>query len=162
MLDVSQQPIALPQVLHCARLPRRVFAPIFNGSPMKIGIASDLTGGVLKAALIPHIEQLGHHVTDFGCSSDDGTDNEALVRRTANAVLDKQVATAVLISRTGISTCIAANKVQGIRAAMCNDHERVVRSRTENQANVMCVSCDKVDTQLSRTLVESWLRSNAG
>lgn len=129
---------------------------------MKIGVASDSTGGEFKAALILHIEQLGHHVTDFGCSSDDRTDNESLVTRTVNAVLDKQVATAVLISRTGIGACIAANRVHGIRAAMCYSHEDVVRSRAQNQANVMCVSYEQVDTELARGLVELWVKSKAG
>lgn len=127
---------------------------------MKIGIASDHRGFDMKNRLVQVIESLGHEVHDFGPESTDSVDYPDFARSVGGAVATEEVDRGVLICGTGIGMCIAANKVDGVRAANCNDNVTAEYSRLHNNANIVCLSADQLSDQLADQIVQIWLKTN--
>ena len=88
---------------------------------MKIAIASDHGGYALKNELLPYITELGHEFRDFGCYSTDSMDYPDIAFPAAEAVASGEFDRGILICGTGIGVSICANKVRGIRCALCGD-----------------------------------------
>ena len=86
-----------------------------------IGIGSDHGGYALKQAVIKHLEDKGYAVKDYGCYSEESCDYPVYAKAVANAVKDGKVEKGILICGTGIGISITANKIKGIRAALCSD-----------------------------------------
>ena len=127
---------------------------------MKIGIASDHRGYQMKNRLIQLVQGLGNEVEDFGPDSTDSVDYPDFASRVAGAVARGEVQRGVLICGTGIGMCIAANKVDGVRAAICNDSVTAELSRLHNDANVVCLSADQLSDQLADQVLQIWLTTN--
>lgn len=124
---------------------------------MKIAVGSDHRGFEAKQLIKAIVTQLGHECIDFGTSDSHPVDYPDLAYQTAMAVSKKQADRAILICATGIGMSIAANKIKGIRAALCHDELSAQISRDHNDANVLCISGDQVGEVLLRKIVEVWL-----
>lgn len=124
---------------------------------MKIALGSDHRGFESKELAKKIIEQLGHEVIDFGATTNDPVDYPDVAFKAAKAVADGEADRAVLACGTGIGMSIAANKVAGIRAALCHDELSAQVSRDHNNANVLCLSGDLIGEVLLRKMVEVWL-----
>lgn len=104
-----------------------------------IGIGSDHGGFRLKEEIKKHLEDRGIPYRDYGCDSEASCDYPDYARKVAQAVLGGECEKGILICGTGIGMSIAANKVRGIRAALCGDEYSARLTREHNDANILCM-----------------------
>jgi len=126
---------------------------------MKIGVGSDHRGRDARQVIRAMIDQMGHECVDFGTEGTAPVDYPDLAYTVATAVAKGQVDRAILICATGLGMSIAANKVRGIRAALCHDELSAQISRDHNDTNVLCLSGDQVGEVLLRKIVEAWIET---
>jgi len=126
---------------------------------MKIVVGSDHRGFEAKKQIKAIITQLGHECVDVGTDSSDPVDYPDPAYLAAVAVSKKQAERAVLVCGTGIGMSITANKIKGIRAALCHDELSAQISRHHNDANVLCIAADLLGEVLLRKIVEVWLNT---
>ncbi len=126
---------------------------------MKIALGSDHAGFVLKEQLKQVLIRRGMEVEDVGTNSPESVDYPDYAEKVADAVRDGKTDRGVLVCATGIGVCIAANKVQGIRAAAPWDRETTRLSRAHNDANVLCLSGRYLEPALAEELVQIWLET---
>jgi ribose 5-phosphate isomerase B len=124
---------------------------------MKIAVASDHRGVKAIEQVKAIISQLKHECVDFGSNNENPVDYPDMAYQAAMAVSEKTADMAILVCGTGIGMCIAANKVKGVRAALCYDELNAQISRHHNDANVLCLSGDLLGTTVLRKMVETWL-----
>ena len=127
---------------------------------MKIMIGSDHRGFVAKEQVKAIITQSGHQYIDVGTKDNNPADYPDIAYMAATAVSKGEADRAILICGTGIGMCIAANKVKGIRAALCHDELTAQISRHHNDSNVLCLSGDMTGEVLLRKIVEAWLTTD--
>ena len=106
---------------------------------MRIAIGSDHRGFGLKEALKELLAELGHEWVDFGCQTEEPVDYPDIARPLAEAVAGGEYERGILICGSGVGMSIAANKVKGIRAALCHDTFAGRLTRRHNDANVLCL-----------------------
>ena len=104
----------------------------------KFYIATDHAGYALKAYVKDFVTELGHQIVDLGPDSADRVDYPDFAKKCADAVLSDEGSFGILICGTGIGISIAANKVPGIRAALCHDHYTAKLTRQHHDANILC------------------------
>jgi ribose 5-phosphate isomerase B len=126
---------------------------------MKIAVGSDHRGYEAKEKIKEVLKRLGHEVVDEGTHSRESTDYPDAAFVTAKAIVDKQAEYGVLICGTGIGMSIAANKVPGIRAALCHDELTAKMAREHNNANILCLPGDLIGEHLAQRVVEAWLKA---
>ena len=123
-----------------------------------IYIGSDHAGYDLKKEVIKHLEEKGLEYRDFGSLNGEPKDYPDVAEEVCNAALADNIPASILICGTGIGISIAANKIDGIRAALCTDCYMAKYTRLHNNANVLCLggrvigaglACEIVDTFLS-------------
>lgn len=124
---------------------------------MKIVVGSDHRGFEAKKQVKAIITQLGHECIDVGTDTSDPVDYPDPAYLAAVAVSKKQAERAILSCGTGIGMSITANKIKGIRAALCHDELSAQISRHHNDANVLCIAADLLGEVLLRKIVEAWL-----
>ena len=124
---------------------------------MKVVVGSDHRGLEAKRLVKSIIEQMGHECTDVGTDDSHPVDYPDLAYLAAGAVSKGQAERAILICATGLGMSIAANKLRGIRAALCHDELSARIARDHNDANVLCLSGDQLAEVLLRKIVEAWL-----
>ena len=124
---------------------------------MKIAVGSDHRGFDIKQQIIAIATELGHECIDVGTSDNNPVDYPDLAYLAATAVSKKEADRAILACATGIGMSMAANKVKGIKAALCHDELTAQISRDHNDANILCLSADQVGVVLLRKMVEVWL-----
>jgi ribose 5-phosphate isomerase B len=107
---------------------------------VRITIGCDHKGLSLKKSVIQLIIQAGHSYEDMGCYTSDSVDYPDIAKKVAEAVVEGDFDYGILICDTGIGMSIAANKVKGIRAALCHDAFSATRARQHNDANVLCLA----------------------
>ena len=127
---------------------------------MKIAIASDHRGYVIKGKILSLITELGHEGIDMGPDSAESVDYPDFGARVAHAVSQKQVDRGILICGTGIGMCIVANKFPGVRAAPSHDDLTAEMSRRHNDSNVLCLSADLLGDRLVTRMVDIWLKTD--
>jgi len=126
---------------------------------MKIAIAADHGGFVLKEALRGRLQALGHDVVDFGTHDTSSTDYPDYAAAVARAVAAGEFERGVLVCTTGVGMSIAANKVPGIRAALGVTEEEVRLTRAHNDANVLTLGARLVDEAAAARLAEIFLET---
>ncbi len=126
---------------------------------MKITVGNDHRGFESKQQIKAIITQLGHECIDIGSNDNNPVDYPDLAYRAAITVSKKQADRAILVCGTGIGMSISANKIKGIRAALCHDELSAQISRHHNDANVLCLSGDLIGEVLLRKIVEAWLNT---
>ncbi|MDE7261847.1 MAG: ribose 5-phosphate isomerase B [Oscillospiraceae bacterium] len=125
---------------------------------MKISIACDHGGYDLKEDLKAWLAEKGHEVTDFGCQSRGSCDYADFVEPAARAVADGTCERGIVICTTGIGASITANKVKGIRCALCSEPWSAEMTRRHNNANVLGMGAGIVGPQMARQIVEAFLK----
>ncbi len=124
---------------------------------MKIAIGCDEAGCGLKHIIIDLLQKEGIEVTDEGCRDDEVVLYPNIAEKVANIVADGKADRGILICGTGIGMAMAANKVKGIRAAVCHDSFSTERSRKSNDAQIMCMGARIIGPELAKMLVKLWL-----
>jgi len=122
-----------------------------------IAIGSDHAGYLLKADIIKFLESKGLEVKDFGTNGPDSVDYPDFGQAVAEAVSNKECEKGIVICGTGIGISIAANKVPGIRAALCTDSYMAKMSRQHNDANILAIGERVVGPGLAYDIIEAWL-----
>jgi ribose 5-phosphate isomerase B len=126
---------------------------------MKVGIGSDHRGIQQRNWAAMAIRGSGAEPVDFGTHSTESVDYPDIAVEVARAVANGNCQRGVLICGTGIGVSIAANKVPGVRAAVCHDLHTAEMSRRHNDANVLCLPGDALDQQQLETIVKLWLET---
>lgn len=124
---------------------------------MRIAIGADHAGYALKQHLVGVLRRLGHEVDDFGTHSEDPVDYPDICARVGRAVVRGDADRGVVVGGSGQGEQIAANKVPGVRAALCNDLYTTRMSRQHNDANVLAVGGRIVAPGLADEIVALWL-----
>ncbi|MCE5325855.1 MAG: ribose 5-phosphate isomerase B [Planctomycetaceae bacterium] len=126
---------------------------------MKIAIAADHRGHAVKEMVAVLLSELGHDVVDMGTNSSKPCDYTDLAYPASVAVARGQVERGILVCGSGIGMTISANKVHGIRAALCHDELTAQMSRRHNDANILCLASDVLGDELIRRIVIAWLET---
>ncbi|MCD7946760.1 MAG: ribose 5-phosphate isomerase B [Oscillospiraceae bacterium] len=126
---------------------------------MTISVGSDHGGYPLKERIKTKLEELGHSVLDCGCDSADSCDYPQFGAAAARAVADGRCERGIVVCTTGIGISIAANKIKGIRCALCTDPLMAELTRRHNDANMLALGAGIVGINLAERIVEVFLSS---
>ena len=126
---------------------------------MRISIGADHAGFALKQHLVRTLEQLGHVVDDRGTHDDAPVDYPPVCAAVGRAVVDGHADRGIVIGGSGQGEQIAANKVHGVRAALCNDLYTARLSREHNDANVLAIGGRIVAPGLADEILALWLNT---
>ena len=124
---------------------------------MKIGIGNDHSALELKAEIIGFLKEKGHEVIDYGTNSTESCDYPVYGEKVARAVVSGEVEQGILICGTGLGISLAANKVRGIRAAVCSEPYTARMARQHNNCNVLAFGARVVGAELAKMIVDTWL-----
>ena len=127
-----------------------------------IAIGADHGGYELKQAIGEHLRQQGLSIHDCGCVSTDAVDYPDFAHAVANLVGTGVCRWGIVVDGAGIGSCMAANKVPGVRAALCYDVSSARNSRDHNHANVLTLGAGLIGTGLARQIVDEWLATPWG
>lgn len=127
---------------------------------MKIAVASDHRGVKAVEQIRAIVAQLNHECQDFSSGGEGPVDYPDVAYIAAVAVSQHKADRAILVCGTGIGMSIAANKVKGVRAALCYDELNAQISRQHNDSNVLCLSGDLLGSSALRKIVETWLTTD--
>jgi len=122
-----------------------------------VAIGSDHGGFRLKEEIKKYLTKNGVAFSDFGTDSTESVDYPAIARDIAKAVADGQCQRGIIVCGTGIGVSIAANKIKGIRAALCHDEFSAEMSRAHNDANVLTMGERVIGVGLALAIVDKWL-----
>lgn len=125
-----------------------------------VAIGSDHGGFELKELIIKHLEKQGVDVNDMGCYDKSSCDYPVYGRAVAKAVADGSCEKGIVICTTGIGISITANKVKGIRAALCADTLSAKLTRLHNDANVLALGAGIVGPNLAMEIVDAFLNTD--
>jgi ribose 5-phosphate isomerase B len=126
---------------------------------MKIALGSDHRGYQTKERLRSFLQETGHEAIDCGTTSEESSDYPDYAVPPCELVAKGKADRAILLCGSGIGMTIVANKVAGIRAALCHDELTAEMSRRHNDANVLCLAADLLGDELIHRMVEVWLSS---
>jgi len=126
---------------------------------MKIALGVDHAAFPYKDPIRQAVEAMGHEVVDMGTDSEASVDYPSIALAVARAVRRGEAELGIFMCGTGIGGSIAANKVPGIRAALCHEAYTARLSRLHNDANVLCLGARVVGLSLAIEIVQTWLTS---
>ena len=126
-------------------------------APRTIAVGADHGGIALRDAIAARLRELGHSVTDHGTSGTTAVDYPDYAIAVARAVASGAAQIGIMVDGAGIGSCMAANKVGGIRAAMCYDVTTAQNAREHNNANVLTLGGGLIGTRLAIAIVETFL-----
>ena len=121
-----------------------------------LAIAADHGGYALKQILIDHLAAQGVQIDDLGCSGE-SVDYPEYAEKLCRAVVAGTYEKGILVCGTGIGMSIAANKIPGIRAALCADCYSAEMTRQHNDSNVLCLGGRTLGSELAKKIVDTWL-----
>ena len=124
---------------------------------MKIGIGNDHSALEMKKEIIAFLEEKGHQVVDYGTASEESCDYPIFGEIVARAVASGEVEQGILICGTGLGISLAANKVKGIRAAVCSEPFTAKMARAHNNCNILAFGARVVGAELAKMIVDTWL-----
>ena len=124
---------------------------------MRLVIGSDHAGYALKSAVVAHIRKLGHEVIDVGSYDEKPVDFPDVAREVAGKITRGEVERGIMVCGTGVGASIAANKMKGIRAAVCHDVHSAHQSVEHDDVNVMCIGAQIVGPWLATDLITAYL-----
>ncbi len=127
---------------------------------MRLAIGSDHGGYELKEKIKQLLEELEISYKDFGTNSEESVDYPDFAEKVAKGVADKDYKLGILICGTGIGMSIAANKIDGVRAALCHDLFSAQATREHNNSNVLTIGARVIGDQLALEIVKTWLKSD--
>lgn len=124
---------------------------------MKIAIGCDHAGYPLKVAVKDRLLKEGFEVVDFGTDAVESVDYPGYGKAVGKAVADGEAEKGIVICGSGIGISIAANKVKGVRCALCTSVEMAEMSRRHNDANVLAMGARMIEQELAFEIVDKWL-----
>lgn len=124
---------------------------------MKIAVGSDHGGFLLKGEIIKHLKQKDIDFTDFGCFTTESVDYPDIGQAVGEAIVAGKYDKGIICCGTGIGISISANKVPGIRAALCGDCFSAKASREHNDANVLALGERVIGVELAKMIIDIWL-----
>ena len=124
---------------------------------MKLAIGGDHAGFPLKGPVIDYLKAQGHQVEDFGTHSVEPVDFPDISRLVCTAVRDGSAERGILVCGTGVGACIAANKIPGIRAAVCHDTYSAHQAVEHDDVNVVCVGAWIAGVRVVEDVLRSFL-----
>jgi ribose 5-phosphate isomerase B len=133
-----------------------------GASERTVALGADHGGYAMKEDLKAYLGELGYPVVDCGTFSTASVDYPDLAYAVARLVSEGRAWRGIVVDGAGIGSCMAANKVPGVRAAMCYDHATAVNSREHNDANVLTLGGVLVGRNLARQIVKTWLETDFG
>lgn len=125
---------------------------------MKLAIGCDEAAYRLKVEIMRHLDDLGIDYDDFGADEGAVVLYPDVAETVAAAVADGKYDRAILTCGTGIGMCITANKIPGVRAAVCHDIFSAERARKSNDAQIMCLGERVIGVELAKSLINVWLK----
>lgn len=126
---------------------------------MKVAIGNDHAGVVLKEEIVSFLKNEGYEVINCGTDTFESVDYPDIAEKVAREVLDKKIP-GILICGTGIGISIAANKIPGIRAALCNDLFTARMTRKHNDANILALGARVIGPGLALEIVREFLNTD--
>ncbi len=124
---------------------------------MRIAIGCDHGGLSLKDTIVAVLQELGHEVDDQGCNSSESVDYPVFAQAVCDRVRTNACDCGILICGTGIGMSMAANRQEGIRAALCHELFTARMSREHNDANILCLGARVVGPGLAEEMVRVWV-----
>ena len=129
---------------------------------MKIAIGNDHAATALKFEIMEYVKGLGHEVINFGTDNNDSCDYPEFGEKVGRAVVAGEADCGILICGTGVGISIAANKVNGVRAAVCSDCATARLVKEHNNANILAFGARIVGSELAKAMVKSYLEAEFG
>lgn len=126
---------------------------------LSVALASDHGGYALKEALKAHLAAKGIPCEDFGCHSAESCDYPIFAEKAARAVADGRCALGVVVCTTGIGVSMVANKVKGVRCALCHEPWSAQMTRRHNDANMLAIGAGVTGTNLALEILDAFLSS---
>ncbi len=126
---------------------------------MRIAIGADHGGVELKEMIVRLIAGLGHEIDDLGCHGLDSVDYPVFAKTVCAGVQQGRYERGILICGTGLGMSMAANRLPGIRAALCHEPYSAQMSREHNDANVLCLGARVIGPGLAEEVVRMWLNT---
>lgn len=126
---------------------------------LRIAIGSDHGGYEYKEQIVSHLKEKGYECVDVGTYSTESCDYPVIARTVTTKITTGEADRGILICGTGIGMSIVANKVKGIRAALCGDTFSARASRAHNNSNVLCLGERVIGINLAMDIVDIWLES---
>ena len=130
-------------------------APVAN--PARLAVGSDHSGLALRRAIRDHLRRRGLAVQEVGLDTPDPVDYPDIAGQVARLVARREVDAGIVIDGAGLGSAIAANKVRGVRAAMCTDKTLARYAREHNGANVLALGATLVTSEAALGIVDTWL-----
>ncbi|MEW6716636.1 MAG: ribose 5-phosphate isomerase B [Chloroflexota bacterium] len=124
-----------------------------------IALGADHGGFSLKEMLKSFLQESGYEVMDCGTHSSESVDYPDFALAAARLVSEGKAWRGIVINGAGIGSCMAANKVPGVRAAMCYDHATAINSREHNDSNVLTLGAGLIGSNLAQQIVQTWLNT---
>jgi ribose 5-phosphate isomerase B len=145
-------------------IPQTTDMPSAKSTPssQRIAIGSDHGGYELKEILKTELVGQGYEIIDCGTNSKEAVDYPDFALAVAQKVSQGNVWRGIVIDGAGIGSCMAANKVPGVRAAMCYDYASASNSREHNDANVLTLGAGLIGTNQAKLIVKTWLTTEFG
>ena len=126
---------------------------------LRFALGTDHAGYNFKEAIKDHLHNLGHETKDFGTFSEDSVDYPEFVIPAAKAVADSLVDYAIVLGGSGNGEAMAANKIKGIRCAVCWSAETAKLAKEHNNANVIAIGERQITKDLAIEIIDVWLSS---
>jgi ribose 5-phosphate isomerase B len=127
-----------------------------------VALGADHGGYAMKQMLASHLSSAAYRVIDCGTHSAEPVDYPDFALAVAEKVSSGEAWRGIVVDGAGIGSCMAANKLPGVRAAMCYDHASAVNSREHNDANVLSLGAGLIGEALARQIVDAWLATEFG
>lgn len=124
---------------------------------MKLALAADHGAFELKELIKKHLDEKGIAYHDFGCYSKESVDYPRYAYYAASAVAEKEYDFGIICCTTGLGVSMAANKVKGIRAAVCTNEMLAEMTRRHNNANVICMGQNVVSAELANQMIDIFI-----
>ena len=127
---------------------------------MKVAIGCDHGGFDLKENVKSVLKELGHEIDDQGCDSSESVDYPNFAKSVSFLVKEGKCERGILICGTGIGMSMAANRIPGIRAALCHEMFTARMSREHNDANILCIGARVIGPGLAVEIVRTWMTTD--
>lgn len=124
---------------------------------MKVAIATDHGGYVLKKVVIDTLKRLGHTPIDFGTDSPESVDYPDFAEKAGYAIVNGEADRAIVICGSGVGVCIAGNKINGVYACLCHDTYSAAQGVEHDHMNMLCLGGRVIGTELAAKLVEAFI-----
>ena len=151
-VELVEQPVQAPDARQTSR----------TASTRNVALGADHGGYAMKEDLKAYLAELEYEVIDCGTHSTASVDYPDFAYAVAKLVSEGRAWRGIIVDGAGIGSCMAANKVPGVRAAMCYDHATAVNSREHNNANVLTLGGMLLGPALARQIVKAWLSTDFG